>query len=94
MENFDNQNQNNKNPVEKSKGNALVDIYKQIEKHTDETLKQKIKIHWFLVIFAILLTFLFGFINEVPLFDNLERCFYVGAIFWIIAEVIDYILKG
>ncbi|MDD5659069.1 MAG: hypothetical protein PHR39_03525 [Actinomycetota bacterium] len=71
-----------------------VNIYEQTEKYINEIGKQKIKIHWLIVMIAIMLTFLLSFMNEVSLFENLNRCFYSGCIFWIIAEIIDYILKN
>lgn len=80
------------NNIEKQNNNVSNSSkYDQVEK---ETTRPKIRIHWFIVVLALLLTFLLGFINEVSLFENLKRCFYVGSIFWIIVEIIDYILKS
>ena len=65
----------------------------QKEEDAAKGLKGKVKIHWFMVFFVVLLVFLIGFLNEVSISENLTRCFYAGSIFWIFAEIIDYILN-
>jgi len=84
---------NKRNPAEKNSAPA-ANTYEQVGRFINESNRQKIKIHWLIVVLAVLLTLLTGFINEVSLFENLNRCFYAGSIFWIVAEIIDYIIKN
>lgn len=87
------ENQDSKKLTEKENTSDSENL-DEIEKYIKEARLQKIKIHWIIVVLAILLTLAMGFINEVSLFESLKRCFYAGSIFWIIAEIIDHIIKA
>jgi len=51
-----------------------------------------LKIHYLIIIFAIVITIVFSLHNQVSVTEALKRGFYAGAAFWVIAEIIDYIL--
>ena len=72
----------------------IIDAYKHIDDYINKDSRQRIKIHWFLVVLAVLITFVLGYVNDVSLFENLNRCFYAASAFWVAAEVIDFILKN
>lgn len=39
------------------------------------------------------LTGMASYVNDVELFEALKRSFYAGAAFWVLAEILDYLLK-
>ncbi|GEM_PF-5153595 len=96
MENIENykDDSDSKKLAKQENYSKLYEIYKDIEKDNINLSIQKFKLHWLLIVLAIFITFLLGFLNEVTFFENLNRCFYAGSIFWLIAEIIDYILKN
>jgi len=51
------------------------------------------KVHWLLVPLAVFIAFTASYFNDVALFEALKRSFYAGAAFWVLAEILDFLLK-
>ncbi len=95
MEDINNVSKNDleKGLLQQKKSDSINKIYNEVSNDILRISLANIKFHWLLVILAVFITFLSGFLNEVSFFENLRRCFYAGSIFWVVAEFIDYILK-
>lgn len=52
-----------------------------------------IRIHWFLVAIAAVLAVFIGLANNLIISDALKRGLYAGAMFWVLAEIIDYVFS-
>ncbi|MBN2072691.1 MAG: hypothetical protein JW770_01930 [Actinobacteria bacterium] len=52
-----------------------------------------IRVHWLLVVIAALLAFFLSMANNVTINEALSRSLYAGAVFWILAEIIDYVFS-
>jgi len=46
-----------------------------------------------LVLAAVLLVGIISYSNQVSIYESMRRSFYAGAVFWVIAEIIDYLIR-
>ncbi|MDD3777163.1 MAG: hypothetical protein PHN32_06110 [Actinomycetota bacterium] len=51
------------------------------------------RLHWVLVLAAVLLVGIISYSNQVSIYESMRRSFYAGAVFWVIAEIIDYLIR-
>ncbi len=68
--------------------------YDNIDEHKPKYNLADLRIHWFLVLAAIVITVFLSMANNVTITEALRRGLYSGAIFWILAEVIDYVFNN
>lgn len=73
---------------------GILEKKEEVDRAAKREWLEKIKIHWWLVIIAILITFIVSVTSGVSIYGAFERCFYAGAAFWVISEIIDMIFKG
>ena len=68
--------------------------FKQIDKIADEEENTfvRLRIHWIIVFIAVGVAIFLSLRNGTSLDLAFQRALYSGAAFWILAEVIDYIL--
>jgi len=72
---------------------GIMEKKEEVERKAKKEWLANIKLHWWLVIAAILITFIASTTSGVSIYTTLERCFYSGAAFWIFSEIIDLLIK-